>query len=64
LLLEEYRDLGQPDNCRVYSKTHPNGSYSYFFSPGAAEAFKVFLNFWEGSEVPEPTDIDDMVIVI
>jgi hypothetical protein len=64
MLLEEYRDLGQPDNCRVYRRIHPDGSHTYLFSPDAADVMKIFVDFWEGSAVAEPTAFDQMEVVI
>lgn len=64
MLIGEYRDFGQPENCRVYRKIFPDGSYLYYFSPQAAYTFKVFVNFWEGYAISEPTNLHDMEIII
>ena len=64
LLIDEYADLGQPDNCRVYVRVNPDGGYSYFFSPGAATHFQKFLEFWEGIAIAEPTNLLNMQVVI
>ena len=60
MLVAEYRDLGQPDNCRVYRHLHEDGSYSYYFSPGAVQVMKAFLNFWQAFGVAEPANLDLM----
>lgn len=64
MLIDEYRANGEPLDWRVYLRADPDGSYSYFFSPGAAKALKAFLSFWEGVGCPEPTNLHQMEVVL
>ena len=48
MLVEAFRTLGQPQDCRVYVQTLPDDSHNYYFSLGAAATFKSFVSFWEG----------------
>ena len=64
LLLQEYRSLGEPANCRVYRRQRVDGSNTYYFSPGAYEALKAFVNFWEGHECAQPTDAIGLEAII
>ena len=63
MLIDEYRKQGSPRGCHVYLNSAPGG-YFYYFSPAAAEALKVFMRFWEGYGVPEPTHWHQMEVVI
>ena len=64
MLRGEVRALGQPANCRVYRRVHPDEAYSYFFSPGATESLEAFVRFWEGFACPAPADLDNLEVVI
>ena len=64
LLIDEYVDLGQPRNCRVYVRENPEGGYSYFFSPGAGERLEIFVRFWRGVPVSEPTNLQHLQVVV
>jgi len=56
MLIQEYRNFGEPADCRVYRKSHGDGARTYFFSPAASEHMEIFLNFWEAFECPEPAN--------
>jgi hypothetical protein len=62
--IDEYRELGQPKDCHVYRLIRADTSVSYFFSPVAAGALVVFVDFWEGYDCVEPTNLAQMDIVI
>jgi hypothetical protein len=64
MLIDEYRILGEPKDCHVYRRVRPDDSCSYFFSPAAAGAMEAFVNFWEGYECDEPTNLAQMDILI
>lgn len=64
MLIDEYRDNGQPRDCRVYLRTDPDGGYSYFFSPGAAKTLERFIKFWEGFGCPDPSNLHKMEVVL
>ena len=64
MLIDEYRELGEPKGCHVYRHDHADGSYTYFFSPAAAEALAVFVDFWDGYGCGEPTNLTQMDVVI
>ena len=64
LLVEEYVALGRPENCRVYRRGNDADGYSYFFSPVAAEKLDAMLKVWQGISVSEPTNLQNMVIII
>ncbi len=64
LLIDEYAKLGQPRNCRVYVRANWDGSYSYFFSPGAAERLEPFVRFWQGVAISEPTNLLHMQVAV
>ena len=53
MLIDEYRHLGAPANCRVYRRRHV-GAHTYYFCPTTSEAMEAFLNFWEAFECPQP----------
>jgi hypothetical protein len=42
-------------DCAIY-RTVPDDAdgYVYYFSPGAAEQYKGFLQFWGSRDIPEP----------
>ena len=63
MLIEEYRDHGALDNSRVYRQIHL-GNYAYLFSPGAAKALQIFVEFWKGVPVAAPADLSHMDVVI
>ena len=63
MLLDEYRDVGQPRDCHVYHDSTPGGDF-YYFSPGAAQALKSLRDFWKGFEVPEPALWNQMEEVV
>ena len=62
MLIEEYQKHGSPRDCHVYLKSA--GGYFYYFSPAASEALGVFMRFWEGYGVPEPSQWHQMERVI
>src|SRR5215210_5040640 len=64
MLLGEYIELGEPESCYVYRKTFPNQSLGYYFSPEAVELLEAFVNFWDGMEVPEPSNMDELTLLI
>ena len=64
MLISEYVDLGQPDNCRVYRWKHEDGGYSYYFSPGAVQAMGAFVHFWHAFGVFEPGNLAHMEVII
>ena len=64
LLMDEYRTLSQPQLCRVYCRTHPDGSFTYFFSPPAAKSMQRFISFWGGVKCSEPTNLNQMAVII
>lgn len=64
MLIDEYRDKGQPRDCRVYLRADPKGGYSYYFSPVAAKTLEKFMRFWEGFGCPEPTNLLQMEVVV
>jgi hypothetical protein len=64
LLVEEYVALGRPENCRVYRRGSDLEGYSFFFSPVAAEKLDAMLKVWQGISVSEPTNLQNMVIII
>ena len=65
LLVCGYRELlGQPHNCRVYRRSLPDGTQLYLFSPEAAEQLRVFVNWWDGIQVSEPCDVEQLEVVI
>lgn len=64
MLIAEYRALGEPKDCRVYRDFHTDGSFSYLFSPAAAEKMAVFVDFWEAFGISEPTDLTHMRLIV
>jgi hypothetical protein len=64
LLYDEFVKAREPNDCGVYVESHRDESYTYFFSPEAAELFSLFLEFWRGMPCSEPADISQMEIVI
>ena len=64
MLISEYREFGEPKHCRVFREFHANGSYSYFFSPTAAETFEALINFWNGFTVSQPTRLSKMTLIV
>jgi len=64
LLAEEYAALGRPENCRVYRRSDEFQGYSYFFSPQAGITFEPLIRIWKGVGVSEPTNVQQMKIVI
>jgi hypothetical protein len=64
MLMDEYRELGEPKGCHVYCHALTDGSFTYFFSPAAAEALAVFVYFWEGYKCVEPTNLAQMDVTI
>ena len=64
MLTDEYRANGEPLDWRVYLRTDPDRSYSYFFSPGAAGALKAFMRFWGGVGCSEPTNLHQMEVIL
>ena len=64
MVLAEYRKLGEPVNCRVYRRQHVNSSVTYYFSPGAYETLAALVNFWHGTECPEPADHIGLEVMI
>lgn len=64
LLTAEYRALGEPSECRVYRDYHTDGSYSYMFSPAAAEKMAVFLDFWEAFRISDPKELGHMRLIV
>jgi len=64
MLIDEYRALGQPNGCHVYRRVRADDSVSYFFAPAAGEALAAFVNFWEGYECSEPTNLAEMDVII
>ncbi len=64
MLVDAYRDHGEPTDCRVYLRADPDGALSYFFSPVAAKTFERFIQFWEGFGCPQPTNLDQMQVVL
>jgi len=63
MLMQEYRNFGEPADCRVYRKRHFDGGTTYFFSPEASEHMEIFLNFWEAFECPAPSLLGLEIIV-
>ena len=66
MLLSEYVALGQPAGCRVYRHLHPDNGRSYYFSPEAVRTFRMFVIFWEGFGVSEPSiaNLMDMDLIL
>ena len=54
MLMAEYQSVGEPADCRVYGCEKGPGAHIYYFSPGAYQAMKAFVDFWEGYECREP----------
>jgi hypothetical protein len=63
MLMGAYQDKGQPPNCHVYYR-QGGGGYYYYFSPAAVDVLGVFMRFWEGYEVSEPTNFGRLEVVI
>ena len=40
MIINEYREIGEPPDCHVYLRADPDGAFSYFFSPSAAKTLK------------------------
>ena len=64
MLVDEYRELGEPMGCHVNRRVHADGSSSYLFSPAAAAALGAFVHFWDGYECAEPTNLAQMDVMI
>ena len=64
MIINEYRDIGEPRDCHVYLRADPDGALSYFFSPGAAKTLEAFVKFWGGVGCPAPTNLHQMEKVI
>ena len=64
MLIDEYKELGEPRDCNVYRRVRPDQAVSYFFSPAAAHALAAFVNFWDGYECIQPTDLAQMDVII
>jgi len=60
MLRGEYLSLGDRDNIKVYRKSFGQWTDCYFFSPGASESLKIFIDFWDGIPVKEPADLSDL----
>ena len=63
MLIDDYRFIGQPPNCRVYLDSAVSGYFCYF-SPAAAKALEAFIDFWEGFGIPAPNDLHKMEVVL
>lgn len=63
MLISTYQDKGQAPACHVYCR-QGGGGYYYYFSPAASDVLGVFMKFWEGYEVSEPTNLGQMEVVI
>src|SRR5258706_14793807 len=64
LLVDEFGVLGRPKNCRVYRRGDEFQGFSYFFSPSAVIAFGPLVRIWRGVGVSEPTNLQQMKIII
>jgi len=64
LLLSEYEAKDRPRSCSVYLSANSDGSYTYFFSPGATLILDRFLRFWEATSCPEPANLVDLSIAL
>ena len=64
MLIDEYRDHGEPRDCHVYLRSDPDGGCSYYFSPAADKTLETFIDFWEGFGCPEPTNVNQMEVVL
>jgi hypothetical protein len=62
LLIDEYAELGQLDNCRIYVSANQDAGYSYYFSPGAAARLQPPLRFWQGVPISEPPNLEHIVV--
>ncbi|HEX7811338.1 MAG TPA: hypothetical protein VF460_05475 [Burkholderiales bacterium] len=60
VLVDAYRDFGQPKNYRVYRTGGNETGFSYFFSPEAATLFTTLVALWGGVGVSEPTNLQNM----
>ena len=63
-LFAQYKKLGEPEDCWVYYRQHDDLSDSYYFSPRAYEHFSELVNFWLGTECPEPAERIGFDVVI
>ena len=63
MLIGAYLEKGQPPNCHVYFR-QGDGGYYYYFAPAAATVLGVFMKYWEGYEVSEPTNLGRLEVVI
>jgi hypothetical protein len=64
LLVDEFSALGRPKNCRIYRKGDEFQGFSYFFSPQAVAAFGPIVRIWKGVGVSEPTNLQQMKLII
>src|SRR5882672_2709844 len=64
MLISEYREFGEPKDCRVFRDYHTNGAYSYFFSPAAAEKLAALIDLWNGFGVSDPTNLSHMTQIV
>jgi len=64
MLMDAYRDHGEPADCRVYLRADADGAFSYFFSPEAAKTFERFIKFWDRFGCPDPTNLNQMEVVL
>lgn len=63
MLIDAYQNRGEPPHCHVYFRPG-GGGYYYYFSPAAVNVLGVFMKFWEGYEVSEPTNLGRLELVI
>ncbi len=56
--------MGRPENCRVYRTGDEFQGYNYFFSPQAAVTFEGVIRIWKGVGVSEPTNVQQMKVII
>jgi hypothetical protein len=54
MLNADFQTAGRPAGCRVYGRETRPGAHIYYFSPGAYQALKAFVDFWDGYECREP----------
>ena len=64
MLIAEYRAFDEPKECRVFRDYHTNGSYSYYFSPAAADKLAALIELWNGFGVSDPTNLSHMTQIV
>jgi hypothetical protein len=57
MLRHERRTRDADAECKVYYVPKQDGGHYYYFTPDAADRYRVFVNFWSGAACLPPADL-------